>query len=695
MWRLIGFAVVSFLCLRPALAGDPFPDKVSPNIIKPRVQFGTYGSGQGQLNDPGAIAINDQNEIFIAECYNNRIQVFDRDGHAKRSWTGSGKGELRCPQGIAVSDAGEAYVSESRGRIVVFDEIGQFRRSFGTHGSGRGQLNDPGNLSVRGDILYVTDVGNNRIVEFSRDGRFLKAIGSDGPENGSFQIPKSVAVDSDSNIYVVDALHRIQKFDSHGSFLKSWGAYGGLPGQLAEPSDVSVVGDHVYVADTVNHRLQAFDEEGKLSLVWGRHPEVAHEGEGHTHYPSSIKVSPDSSMAVVCEPFEYRCQIFDMQSVKTVADNNTNAWWEKFPRFHYGGGARIARVAVMESAKSHLIELQARLGLSASIASLPSVPREMLIITEPDLHRVVAFSLDTPTKALSLKAQADKTDSVDIPTMYSIGSFGHKPGQFATLAAKMAMMDGTLLVGDAGNNNIQQFHLLTGQYIRTLFAPGTGPGEFHGPSGIAEVPNGLIYIGDFHNNRIQAFDKNYNFQFSFGKTGDGPGELFGPLSLAFDSKYERLYVTDSGNQRVQVFDPKGNFLFQFGHLTRPGQWGEGTFQWPFDVAVSPKDFVYVSDPSLQYVQKFDRDGKFVTQWGGWGTEPGQFYKPKGIDVDEAGNVYVIDFGNHRGQVFDENGRFLGIFGEGVLYPVRAGQTAPATTGGATSPTGSGGVKPVQ
>ena len=65
----------------------------------------------------------------------------------------------------------------------------------------------------------------------------------------------------------------------------------------------------------------------------------------------------------------------------------------------------------------------------------------------------------------------------------------------------------------------------------------------------------------------------------------------------------------------------------------------------------------------------------MLQWEGRETEPGQFYKPKGIDVDDAGNVYVIDFGNHRGQVFDKDGHFLGIFGEGILYP--ANPAAPA------------------
>ena len=51
-----------------------------------------------------------------------------------------------------------------------------------------------------------------------------------------------------------------------------------------------------------------------------------------------------------------------------------------------------------------------------------SVPREIMVITEPDLHRVVAFSLDTPTTTLAQRALADGNTSVGVPILYSIGS---------------------------------------------------------------------------------------------------------------------------------------------------------------------------------------------------------------------------------------------------------------------------------
>lgn len=56
---------------------------------------------------------------------------------------------------------------------------------------------------------------------------------------------------------------------------------------------------------------------------------------------------------------------------------------------------------------------------------------------------------------------------------------------------------------------------------------------------------------------------------------------------------------------------------------------------------------------------------FVLQWGTAGSDNGQFLTPRGIAVDSAGNVYVVDAsGDTRGQIqkFDANGTFLGRVG---------------------------------
>lgn len=651
---LTAAAAATALC-GPARAGKPF-EVDYPNLVRPTAQFGTYGEKSGEFNEPSGLAISDAAEIYVADCFNRRVQVFDRRGSFQRAFI---LPEAKCPQGVALHANGTLYVADTTDRVFMLDAQGRVTGSFGSRGSGAGQLLRPTNLAVRDDKVYVVDEGNNRIAVFSAEGKPLRTIGRRGAAPGSFVVPRSVAVDEAGQVYVADIRHRIQKFSAEGRFVKQWGRYGGMPGDMAEPSDLSYANKTIYVADLVNHRLQAFDTDGKFKLTWGRHPEEMHEGQGRTHYPAFMKASPSGDMVVVCEPFEYRCQVFDSDAIRNMPRTDVLAWWQKFPKFHYGGGARMAKAKDVEQvAAANRAGGQPIMPTSSSGSAGAEASHDILFITEPDIHRVVAFNV---------QSQANK-----VTARWAVGAFGTGPGKWAMLSAKSPVISRrSLFIGDAGNHVFQELDLLTGKYKATHFKPGAGPGEFNGPTDLAEAPNGDLYIGDYHNNRIQVFDKQLKFKFEFGGTGDAPGKLFSPMGPTFSPAADKLYVSDTGNYRISVFDREGKFLFSFGRQPKPGEWGNGTFLQPFDVAVAPSGEVYVTDPALQLVQKFDANGKFISQWGGWGTKPGQFYKCKGIDVGSDGKVYVIDFGNHRGQIFDADGKFLGIFGEGVLFPKEA------------------------
>ncbi|GAG84246.1 unnamed protein product, partial [marine sediment metagenome] len=72
--------------------------------------------------------------------------------------------------------------------------------------------------------------------------------------------------------------------------------------------------------------------------------------------------------------------------------------------------------------------------------------------------------------------------------------------------------------------------------------------------------------------------------------------------------------------------------------------------------------VYVSEWNDHRIQKFDSDGTFITKWGSYGGADGEFYQPYGVAVDNAGNVYVAEKYNHRIQKFDSNGVFITKWG---------------------------------
>jgi len=80
--------------------------------------------------------------------------------------------------------------------------------------------------------------------------------------------------------------------------------------------------------------------------------------------------------------------------------------------------------------------------------------------------------------------------------------------------------------------------------------------------------------------------------------------------------------------------------------------GDGQLNFPTGIAVdSSSGNVYVTDWGNHRIQKFDSNGKFLAKWGSQGTADGQFRGPQGVAVDSSGNVYVVDSENARIQVF--------------------------------------------
>lgn len=112
----------------------------------------------------------------------------------------------------------------------------------------------------------------------------------------------------------------------------------------------------------------------------------------------------------------------------------------------------------------------------------------------------------------------------------------------------------------------------------------------------------------------------------------------------------------------------------------PGSGTPGSsFSRPTDVSWDKAGNIYVADGigTNNRIAKFDKDGKFITQWGATGEGAGQFRGVKAIAVSAAGDVFVADAGNKRIQVFDGEGKFKSEFGN-VGTPLTMCMTRGAT-----------------
>jgi sugar lactone lactonase YvrE len=154
----------------------------------------------------------------------------------------------------------------------------------------------------------------------------------------------------------------------------------------------------------------------------------------------------------------------------------------------------------------------------------------------------------------------------------------------------------------------------------------------------------------------------------------GAGLFVVPHGLHVDRE-GNVWVTDfagskAGNKGHQVFkfSPDGKILMRLGRAGVAGS-GPDTLNQPCDVITAPNGDVFVADGhsgqndnpapgSTGRIVKFTKDGKFIKQWGRIGSGPGEFRTPHAMAFDSRGRLFVADRGNHRIQIFDQEGKYI-------------------------------------
>jgi tripartite motif-containing protein 71 len=306
------------------------------------------GSGNGQLNHPATVAIDNQGNAWVGDKENNRIERFNLAGQYVGQFGSAGAGQgqfaLDFPMGIATDSKGHLWVSDPghsrvQGWLVPIEKP-TYASAFGSNGSGDGQFKATTGLAIdlQGNI-WVADKENNRIQKFDPSGKFLAKYGSFGSGDGQFKRPSSIAVDRDGNILVADSNNnRIEKFDTSGKFLAKFGSLGSGDGQFSKPEAVAADSKgNIWVSDYLNARVQKFDEERKFLKAFGT---------GTLGGPMGLSVDPASGNVWVADWQKNRVSVYnsngELQSQvgsgpgsgngqlnhpATVAiDNQGNAW---------------------------------------------------------------------------------------------------------------------------------------------------------------------------------------------------------------------------------------------------------------------------------------------------------------------------------------------------------------------------------
>ena len=138
-------------------------------------EIDAFGNKNSEFNLPHGLAMDSDNNIYVADRKNARIQIFDSNGDWVDTWDSP---EIGRPYGLDIGFDNHLYVVDagdadeipggiSRSQIIKINLQGEIIFRYSGFGSELGEMNLPHDIAVGADgIIYVAEINNNRIQYF-------------------------------------------------------------------------------------------------------------------------------------------------------------------------------------------------------------------------------------------------------------------------------------------------------------------------------------------------------------------------------------------------------------------------------------------------------------------------------------------------------------------------------------------------
>ena len=291
--------------------------RVAPAYI---AQFGTAGSGPGQLKEPRSTAIAAGGNVYVLDSGNSRVQEFSSAGAYIGTFgaSGTGNGNFKAPYAMVEDTKGNLWVADTgNNRVQEFNSKNEYSSQFGGEGAAAGQFKEPKGIAITSaGGIFVSDAANNRIEKFNEKGEFQLTFGYGvsngeaklqvcasscragiaGSGTGQFNAPHGIAVSGTGNVWVADsANHRIEEFKENGEYVKSVGSNGTGNGQFTEPDGIAIdASGNLWVSDGASDRIQKFTSSGEYLTSMG----IKGTGPGQFEGPWGIAIAASANMYV-------------------------------------------------------------------------------------------------------------------------------------------------------------------------------------------------------------------------------------------------------------------------------------------------------------------------------------------------------------------------------------------------------------
>ena len=643
----------------------------------------TDGTGSGERFSPAAIAMDAAGNRYVIDAGGHRIQKISPAGEVS-DFAGSGKkgfangtgsaARFNGPTGIAIDTEDNLYVADTGNhnirKITPKAVVSTLAGSSTTNSHG---MTEPGYADGRGNAarfrkpngivmdavgnLYVTDAGNLRIrkltpageVSTLAGGRDWESLGADGIGSAAqFESPAGITIDATGNLYVTDE-DTLRKVTPTGEVSTLAGVVQMISGpyqtfaegrgdvaRFTRPGGIAIdAAGNLYVADSGNHRIRKVTPAGEVSTLAGNGEDGFVDGTGSVaqfSWPSDIAIDAAGNLYVTD-----------------------------------GSNSRIRQVTpagmVSTFLETHFFNRPK--GMAIDVAG-------NLYVADQGNHRIRKISPEG-----------------EVSTFAGSGANGFADGTGS--AAKFSWPSGiaideagNLYVADNGNQRIRK--ISPAGEVSTFagngengFADGTASAAgfdwfpsgdvydflYSGTGVIAIDKADNLYVADYGNHRIRKISPAGEVS-TFAGSGevgfaDGTGsaaQFNRPSSIAIDNA-DNLYVTDTGNGRIRKISPAGEVSTlaggERGSYFRGNYFdGAGTsagFDQPDGIAVDAAGTLYVADKNNHSIRKITPSGEVSTLAGGEEIDVNnatalQFYRPRGIAIDAAGNLYVTDSNFH-------------------------------------------------